>query len=116
MRFAFPHLPIEFEIPEPPVRRVVRLRWVQIGVCTPDDRWSPTGVLAQPARSRYVPVINQERLVMAGAVGTGSRPGKVNQPVETSTLDLILRRLERRAAPEPRPFGRMDGSTHGQGP
>jgi hypothetical protein len=46
----------------------------------------PADVLAQPSRRRYVPVINQERLVMAGAVGTGSRPGKVNQPVETSAL------------------------------
>jgi hypothetical protein len=30
---------------------------------------------------------------MAGAVGTGSRPGKVNQPVETSAVDFALPQL-----------------------
>ena len=78
-------------------RTRILLQAEQDATSLPAD-WSPADtvpadVLAQPSRPRYVPVINRERLVMAGVVGTGSRPGKVNQPVETSALDFTLRRL-----------------------
>jgi hypothetical protein len=53
----------------------------------------PPAVLAQPARSATFRLSIRERLVMADAVGTGSRPAEVNQPVETSALDFTLRRL-----------------------